>query len=74
MLQTFFQLMQLGGSYGYHNHRADRGACRPKSNIEDGALAVNYFHRKFHLRCLTVFWMGLWAINGECQILGKWDL
>ena len=47
--------MQLGGSYGYHNHRADRGAFRPKSNIEDGALAVNYFHRKFHLRCLTVF-------------------
>lgn len=55
LLQTFFQVMQLGGSYGYHNHRGHKGAFRTKSSILRYDLDVNYFHQKFHVRCFTGF-------------------
>ena len=53
-----------------------RGASRTL-NISHGAFCENskrlnvleYFCKKFHLRCLTGFWMQLWSEHGNSRIL-----
>ena len=48
---------QIPVLYSEHSQRSKMGAlCENNQRLK----AVNHFHKKLHLRCLTVFWIRLW--------------
>ena len=75
-----FQLSAVHYFCKKHHPRCSKYILNTEYCSEYVSESVNYFHREFHFRCLTGFWIRLWhkvvfLLGGNCESnYVKWRL